>query len=1656
MATQPVGFEIDDTFTAEPVAAPAPSEGGLAIDDSFTAEAPTRGAWRRLSDSFTEAGQYGFPGFVARKWHDWTDTGVKELRQKYPGQSDDWYEEKADAFIVKAQRALRDDMAAKQEADPTWKPDENFWQNAASIERWGPYLAGQIGGSAGPESLVNPGASAFERIAAQFSANALADAAYQGIDLMEQIRDEFSVDQMIGAGAAGAGLQGAFEVPSFVRNLFKQRGADTTPAATPEMSAEMTPKPVTLSPEDEAAYQGLLENGSVGDILGFFKERKGYDVDVEQVQKYVKARDAGIAVSNEVIYKTPAGGPLEESLANEATAFTQRQRPDEGIDLATEASEFTASPEPDPEAFWPSEATLAKRDEALAKRLTDEVNTFKAKDTDIPELGVRQNAEPVVTPMTRKARDRIDTITANWKNAPEFEVVSSINDIADPEIRAKVQQEGATNAKGFVGPDGKVRIIAENITDEADIPAIVFHEALGHNGMTQLFRDGLDDVLTKMYNEGPDFKARVDNWLANNPSAYANDPNVVARAADEVLAEMSEAGILTPTLINKVKNYLKQLARRMGLRGVEYSQREIETILGMAHEAVLEGAESASANGFRWMRAANDNRLEAPKQPAKEASDSEWATYYRKSAQYFYKKADEYDSKGKTRHADTARNRAALEERAADRRDPDGKSPSFRESALFYRKQADYYQRQMDRRFARGDREGIERYRLFRDDASEKAAAYAEDSLRYMRGPELISDNFSEGAVRRGNLTYEDTSNTKKYRQVYAEYEVPDKDPLKLSLLIDKDTGTAKINIETDKIDSATDHVGTVGIRNLREGLKELSSAFPEVTKFEGIRWTGAGGSQRVTQSARPVRYTRSDERPKSSLSPEGMRTSKDVSDVLDFLGRDFERREPTPVAWTNRVADDLGITPSKYIKKEGLTEQKFAAQIRAAHNLLTTQIDDLEVLGTKAREEGMTPSLYANIRQKLAIVEAVYAKFDADTSELGRALRMLREAGESRRSAEAALKFMKESEGADIVSNPEHLMRFLDNLSVMKQTNGSESAAKFVKLTKQKKWEDYASSLVFNSMLSSPVTWKINFLSTGANLINEIGVKGLASIGGQLTRGGENLNRVTGREMMARLYGPIMAFRNWQTWRNVYDALATGEDKVGTPNKVRNERLVYRGTPLAPIEIPHRIMAGSDEFWRNFAQMSNLYGESAKEAVEKGLKGSDFWDAVNASVANPSKEALEKATSDTQRILFRERPSKYAQSLLEKMNPRYEDTVELKMATGDDGKNRFVAKTVRPKNTQPERAGKFFLKTIVPFVPTLESIARTAVRNSGPLAFASNSIRQDLRAGGAARHSAMARIALSSATMATWAALAMDGKITGVENPDYKKQAGLGAVRPPYSIKVGDEWVSYKGLDPLSSQIAAVATSVERRKDSEAPISMEDGKNLIIGMAAALKENSYAESLFNMMELIQEGSSILTEGKDPTYVTANLVGGHASNILTPNFVRWVNQEFIDPYARDATGDDSVSDRIYGRAFSGMPSPVANAIGLEGSQDFPQRYDAFGRPALNARQERFEEEDPTILELDRLERLSDKLVLGLVGPRAKVDGEERRLTAEEYQAYQQLSGLWIVEDVRAEMETEDWQLMTDEEKIAAVKKIVKDARKAAREELFSPEEDVNE
>ena len=60
-------------------------------------------------------------------------------------------------------------------------------------------------------------------------------------------------------------------------------------------------------------------------------------------------------------------------------------------------------------------------------------------------------------------------------------------------------------------------------------------------------------------------------------------------------------------------------------------------------------------------------------------------------------------------------------------------------------------------------------------------------------------------------------------KSIYTEYQVsPDKEPLKVGLLIDKETGKATLNVETDKIQNADEFANTFGPKAIREGLKDI------------------------------------------------------------------------------------------------------------------------------------------------------------------------------------------------------------------------------------------------------------------------------------------------------------------------------------------------------------------------------------------------------------------------------------------------------------------------------------------------------------------------------------------------------------------------------------------------------------------------------------------------------------------------------------------------------------------------------------------------------------------------------------------------------------------------------------------------------------------
>ena len=200
-----------------------------------------------------------------------------------------------------------------------------------------------------------------------------------------------------------------------------------------------------------------------------------------------------------------------------------------------------------------------------------------------------------------KVRAAVDAIVSVWKGPPVVTVVQSVNDIADAKVRRAVMQDNATNAEGFVAPDGTVYLIADNLESVERAKAVLFHEALGHVGLERLFRGELDSVLAALYKSSGNVRAKTDAWLAANPKAYPKDKNQIARAVEEVLAEMSENGQLRPTMLKRIAAIIRNFARRLGFN-VAISDADVEAILAAGHERVVNGAqESTLVKGMRYI-----------------------------------------------------------------------------------------------------------------------------------------------------------------------------------------------------------------------------------------------------------------------------------------------------------------------------------------------------------------------------------------------------------------------------------------------------------------------------------------------------------------------------------------------------------------------------------------------------------------------------------------------------------------------------------------------------------------------------------------------------------------------------------------------------------------------------------------------------------------------------------------------------------------------------------------------------------------------------------------------------------------------------------------------------------------------------------------------
>ena len=281
-------------------------------------------------------------------------------------------------------------------------------------------------------------------------------------------------------------------------------------------------------------------------------------------------------------------------------------------------------------------AELAKAKSSIYERTRNRLNELKKTRSDKLAQAKRNYERGLITEpvykrilretrpepvMFRKAKGKaagitleelnaaVKNITDRWGARLEPTMVQSAADLP-PAIRKELEDLDRTDAFGFY-KDGKAYLIADNMNGVEDVAPTLYHEALGHLGLRKLFRDGLDKVLTDIYATNKNVAALADKWLSANRDLYAEEENPVARAVEEVLASASETGPLRASRFDKLVNFIKDFARKYLGFDFKFSDREVRSILAMAHEQALSGEDTVMGSSSMMFNAPQQQQAKA-------------------------------------------------------------------------------------------------------------------------------------------------------------------------------------------------------------------------------------------------------------------------------------------------------------------------------------------------------------------------------------------------------------------------------------------------------------------------------------------------------------------------------------------------------------------------------------------------------------------------------------------------------------------------------------------------------------------------------------------------------------------------------------------------------------------------------------------------------------------------------------------------------------------------------------------------------------------------------------------------------------------------------------------------------------------------------------
>jgi len=469
-----------------------------------------------------------------------------------------------------------------------------------------------------------------------------------------------------------------------------------------------------------------------------------------------------------------------------------------------------------------------------------------------------------------------------------------------------------------------------------------------------------------------------------------------------------------------------------------------------------------------------------------------------------------------------------------------------------------------------------------------------------------------------------------------------------------------------------------------------------------------------------------------------------------------------------------------------------------------------------------------------------------------------------------------------------------------------------------------------------------------------------------------------------------------------------------------------YYGTAVT---LPGRMLMAEDEFFKGVlyrmelnAQITRRGKTVYREALDAGMTEADALAKTQAEVVslfqNPPRDLDEAAVLFSQKGTF---------------------TADLPPAL----------KSLQQTFNHPA------LKIVVPFFKTPANIGLQVIERT-PFAPLSSQWREEIAKGGVYRDMALAKVTLGSAVLATFGALAAEGNITG-RGPARKadRDALLRDGWQPYSLKIGDKYYSYSGMEPISALLAVAADYAEYAKhETDASKIEEVFLGGTYGLYEYLKEQPYLQGVAEVAKLVGTNQQGQVDGKKIVDGLVKQFGGFviggspagAYGSLLAGIER-----LSDPANRDTRASPELPMGVRGfvEAFNKYKSRLPYF-----SADLPEALNLWGEPTKSGTGAAYELVLPTRVTPQQFSEVDDALVrlgspIGM--PERKIDGVE--MDAFQYNRLLTIYGkeLPAKQEILNIMQTPGFDLLSLDDQQKTVQRVHSKFMDVARQQLKSEE-----